>query len=239
MMRGKHLVAVALAALSMTASALPTDKHSIAPTAADSTSTALAVFIGDAANELLSSQAAMGLPIDRGQFIRALSQYLHGEDPGMNPVDAHNYLTEAYKRMQSEAPKPLPAADATVEAAALAKAASQPGVVVLPTGTVLEVLKEGTGARPTEEGIAMMRYKGTLTDGTVFDEVYDDEEALAFPVSDLAEGLTEALLSGKMKSGGRYVLTIPASAGYGEEGVPGKIPPGATLRFVIDLIDAE
>ncbi len=235
----KHLLAGAMAMLSLTAAALPTDKHEISPTAADSTSTALAVFIGGVVSESLNAHMTMGMPIDHGAFVKALNYYLQGEDPGMTPVEAKTYLNNLYERVQTAMPEPLPAADEATEAAALAAAAAQAGAITLPSGTVVEIVEAGTGPLPTEEGIAEMRYVGTLSDGTVFDEVRADEAPLDFPVSALTEGLTEALLSGKMRSGGRYVVTIPASAGYGQEGVPGKVPPGATLRFVIDLIDAE
>ena len=40
-----------------------------------------------------------------------------------------------------------------------------------------------------------------------------------------------------MKPGGRYRIVIPASLGYGERGVPGNIPSGATLDFLVDLLE--
>ena len=40
-----------------------------------------------------------------------------------------------------------------------------------------------------------------------------------------------------MKPGGRYRIVIPASLGYGAQGVPGDIPPNAALDFHIDLLE--
>ncbi|MDE6278067.1 MAG: FKBP-type peptidyl-prolyl cis-trans isomerase [Muribaculaceae bacterium] len=237
--RARIASVLAGAVLVLSASGQPVGDAQPKAVAADSTSTALAVFIGDVVKEALSSHETLGMNVDRTAFLNALNAYLTGQPVGMNGADARSYLNGQYAKAQTAMPAPLPPADPKQEEAALAAAAARTGVMVFPSGTVLEILTEGTGSKPTEDGIAEMRYVGTLTDGTVFDEVRADEASLDFPVAALLPGMTEALLSGLMKSGGRYVLTIPASAGYGNEGVPGKVPPGATLRFVIDLIDAE
>ncbi len=42
-----------------------------------------------------------------------------------------------------------------------------------------------------------------------------------------------------MRRGGSYRLTMPASLGYGEEGVPGSIPPGCALQFEVELVDFD
>ncbi len=39
-----------------------------------------------------------------------------------------------------------------------------------------------------------------------------------------------------MKVGGRRMVTIPSDLGYGEQGT-GPIPGGATLVFVLDLVE--
>jgi FKBP-type peptidyl-prolyl cis-trans isomerase len=39
-----------------------------------------------------------------------------------------------------------------------------------------------------------------------------------------------------MKIGEQRRLTIPPEMGYGSAGVPGAIPPNATLIFVVDLL---
>ncbi len=40
-----------------------------------------------------------------------------------------------------------------------------------------------------------------------------------------------------MKPGGSYRFVVPASLGYGAEGVPGAIPPNAALDFTLKLLE--
>lgn len=78
----------------------------------------------------------------------------------------------------------------------------------------------------------MVSYKGTLIDGTVFDQ----NEQAAMPVDGVVPGFAEALQL--MKRGGEYKLWLPPQLAYGDE-VPegGPIPPNAVLSFEVKLLD--
>ncbi len=83
-----------------------------------------------------------------------------------------------------------------------------------------------------------VNYKGTLTDGTVFDSSYDKGEPFSFELGAgrVIEGWDEGVVG--MKVGGKRVLIIPADMAYGNQSV-GAIPPNSTLIFEVELLEVE
>ena len=115
-----------------------------------------------------------------------------------------------------------------VLAAALAAAALV--WFTLPGSVKIDTIKAGTGASPTVNDVVLIKYKGTLPDGTVFDQ----QEQAAFPVEGVIPGFTEALQ--KMQRKGQYKVFIPAELAYGNRQA-GQIPPNTDLTFEIELLD--
>ncbi len=95
----------------------------------------------------------------------------------------------------------------------------------------LETITLGSGASPTDADVALVNYRGTLADGTMFDE----GQRVILPVGRLIPGFTQGLKA--MRVGGSYRLTIPAELAYGPQQT-GPIPPNSTLTFTVDLLDA-
>lgn len=115
--------------------------------------------------------------------------------------------------------------------------AKQQGVTVTESGLQYRVLHEGDGATPTADDVVSARYKGTLIDGTVFDQSEGDQ-TVSFPVGRVIPGWVEALQL--MRVGDKWELTIPAELAYGEQGAPGgAIGPNEVLRFEIELVGIE
>ena len=115
----------------------------------------------------------------------------------------------------------------------LADNANVPGVVMLPDGLQYLIVKKGSGKSPTPDDLVTVTYRGSLIDGTVFDETKPGQPA-TLPTGQLIEGWVEALLI--MKEGGEWRLFVPANLGYGEEGDGETIPPNQTLVFDIQLL---
>lgn len=111
------------------------------------------------------------------------------------------------------------------------------GVKVLPSGLQYKVLKSGTGPSPKETDKVKTHYKGTLINGTEFDNSISRGEPAVFPVNGVIKGWTEALQL--MKVGDKWELYIPANLAYGERGAGGTIPPNATLVFEVELLGIE
>jgi FKBP-type peptidyl-prolyl cis-trans isomerase len=98
----------------------------------------------------------------------------------------------------------------------------------------VEVLQEGQGPAIDNGQTALMYYRGTLDDGTQFDENQTgDGFSFLLGAGQVISGWDLGVLG--MKVGEKRRLTIPASLGYGASGFPGVIPPNATLHFDVEL----
>ena len=107
-------------------------------------------------------------------------------------------------------------------------------MITTASGLQYEVLTEGTGPKPKATDTVTVHYKGTLTNGKVFDSSYDRGEPISFPLDRVIKGWTEGLQL--MSVGSKYRLTIPSQLGYGAAGAGGVIPPNATLIFEVELL---
>ncbi len=117
----------------------------------------------------------------------------------------------------------------------LADNARQPGVTVTASGLQYRVITQGAGARPASgDSEVEVHYEGRLIDGTIFDSSYQRGESITFFLNQVIPGWTEGVQL--MPTGSTYELYIPSNLGYGARGIPGVIPPGATLIFKVELI---
>ncbi|ACO64493.1 peptidyl prolyl isomerase [Micromonas commoda] len=101
----------------------------------------------------------------------------------------------------------------------------------------------GSGITPSKGSLIKAHYTGRLLDGRVFDSSYSRGSPLTFKVGvrEVIAGWDEGILGGEgvppMKVGGKRVLTIPANLAYGSRGAGGGlIPPDATLKFDVELV---
>lgn len=114
------------------------------------------------------------------------------------------------------------------------EAASDPTVDWRSSGLGIKTLVPGEGAAPAFSDRVRVHYTGTLADGTVFDDTRAKEKPAVFAVSRLIRGMTEGL--GFMKPGGRVILYVPPSLGYGSMQA-GNIPPVSGLIFDMELLE--
>jgi len=106
------------------------------------------------------------------------------------------------------------------------------GVVTTESGLQYKIIEAGNDVKPGPQDTVWVRYKGTLLDGTVFDEVAEDAEPIRLTLNRVVPGWTEGLqLIGE---GGKIDLFLPAALGYGEQGNQA-IAPNSTLIFNVEL----
>jgi len=116
----------------------------------------------------------------------------------------------------------------------LAKAAKEKGATKTPSGLVYLSLKDGAGEKPSASDSVKVNYKGTFTDGKVFDASETHGGPATFPLNQVIPCWTEGV--GMMKVGGKARLVCPPAIAYGERGAPGAIPPNSTLVFEVELL---
>lgn len=118
----------------------------------------------------------------------------------------------------------------------LAKNKSSNGVVTLPSGLEYKILTEGKGESPKAEDEVTVNYRGTLVDGSEFDNSYTRGQPATFKVTGVIKGWTEALQL--MKPGAKWQLFVPSNLAYGPGGRPG-IPPNSMLIFEVELLSVK
>lgn len=111
------------------------------------------------------------------------------------------------------------------------------GVEVTESGLQYKIVEAGNpDLKPGPADTVKVRYKGTLLDGTVFDETKEDAEPALLVLNRVIKGWQEGLqLVGE---GGKIQLVIPADLAYGERGTQG-IEPNSTLLFDVDVVEVH
>lgn len=105
--------------------------------------------------------------------------------------------------------------------------------------TALQVadVYEGSGTPVAAGDTLTVNYVGMgQQSGQVFDSSWTRGEPATFPLPNVIQGWQEGLVGAK--PGGRRLLVIPGSLGYGPEGSGTTIGPDETLVFVVDIISA-
>ncbi len=97
----------------------------------------------------------------------------------------------------------------------------------------------GTGTEATAGKAVTVNYKGTLTDGTEFDNSYSRNEPFTFNLGggQVIQGWDQGVAG--MKVGGKRKLVIPPELAYGDQSPSPKIPANSTLVFEIELLDVK
>ncbi len=117
----------------------------------------------------------------------------------------------------------------------LAKNKEKAGVTTTTSGLQYEVIKMGTGPKPTAKNTVKVNYVGSLIDGTEFDSSIKRKEPATFPVAGVIPGWTEALQL--MPVGSKFKLYLPAALAYGATGAGEVIKPYSTLIFDVELLE--
>ncbi len=121
------------------------------------------------------------------------------------------------------------------QAAALAEITK--GFQQTESGLFYQIDTTGEGERPAKGNTVKVHYKGELLDGTVFDSSFKRNEPIEFSlgVGQVIPGWDEGIAL--LNKGAKASLIIPSDLAYGAAGAGGVIPPNATLKFEVELVD--
>ncbi|MCL6407221.1 FKBP-type peptidyl-prolyl cis-trans isomerase [Dickeya dadantii] len=199
---------------------------------------ALGASLGRYMDNSLKEQEKLGIKLDKQQLIQGV-QDAFADKSKLSDEEIEKTL-QSFEGRVKEAAQAKMQQDAKDNADKGAKFrdafAKEKGVKKTESGLLYQVEKEGTGAAPKDSDTVVVNYKGTLVDGSEFDNSYKRGEPLSFRLDGVIPGWTEGLKH--VKKGGKIKLVIPPALAYGEAGVPG-IPANSTLVFEVELLDIK
>ena len=171
-------------------------------------------------------------------FVAGVKAVLTGSEPAVSYKEASELLEKYFAAIEAEQKAEAEAMGAALREEGevfLKMNAEKEGVVVLPSGLQYKVIAEGAGKKPKATDKVKCHYEGTLLNGVKFDSSYDRNEPAVFGLNQVIAGWTEGVQL--MSEGSKYEFYIPYNLAYGEQGAPGAIPPYATLKFVVELLE--
>ena len=194
-------------------------------TQADSVSYAIGVSVG---NNLKSGGFEN---LNMSLITKGMESALKGEPTAIDAAKANEVITAYMTASQAKKGE----GNKTKGATFLEENKKKKGVTTLPDGLQYEVIKQGTGAKPTKDDKVKVHYHGTLIDGTVFDSSVQRGEPATFGVTQVIKGWTEILQI--MPVGSKYKIYLPYDLAYGDKGAGGQIGPYETLIFEVELLE--
>lgn len=180
------------------------------------------------------AQRAQELDLNADQqqaFLEGSKTALAGEEPPFD-VAAYQQQIAAFvqQRVSVAAEEEKLASQEFVDAAA-----TEPGAVRTDSGLVFIETAAGSDQRPKATDTVRVHYHGTMRDGSVFDSSVERGTPAVFPLNRVVPCWTEALQ--RVGVGGKATIVCPSSIAYGDRGAPPRIPPGAALKFEVELLE--
>lgn len=179
------------------------------------------------------------IELDREVLLSAVQDAIGNEKPVLTPEEIKATMLQLRKKtmvLQDVKARDRAARNREEGETFLAGNRAKEGVKTLPSGLQYRVLSEGAGSSPKETDMVSVHYRGTLVNGTEFDNSYKAGEAVDIHVNGVIKGWTEALQL--MQAGAKWQVFVPAQLAYGERQY-GRIPANSALIFEIELLSVK
>ncbi len=190
--------------------------------------------------QLGSDFKAKSIEVDTQAMAAGVTAAMKATTPEMKPEEIHAVLSDVQKQVDAarrEAFMKKAEENKKDGEKFLAENGKKAGVTTLPSGLQYKIIKKGDGPKPTATSKVTVNYRGTLPDGTEFDNSYKRGQPVTFQVDRVVKGWTEALQL--MPTGSKWMLYLPASLAYGERGAPPRIGPNQVLVFEVELLKID
>ncbi|MDR1905219.1 MAG: FKBP-type peptidyl-prolyl cis-trans isomerase [Treponema sp.] len=172
-----------------------------------------------------------GLAFSYNAFTQGLRDALEGYETRITKEEAIQKVQSAFREALAEQRRK----GQEKEAQYFEENSRREGVITTDSGLQYEIISEGSGPKPSPDMVVIVRYEGTLTDGTVFDTTFLRDGAEEIPLNQVIPGWSEGVQL--MNVGSVYRFYIPSRLAYGEQGGGDIIPPYSPLIFRVELID--
>jgi FKBP-type peptidyl-prolyl cis-trans isomerase FklB len=182
---------------------------------------------------------SQGLDLNLDIYTSGIRDALGGKEPQMSQEEIRATIMELQKRTMAAQQKGLKEQgdkNLAEGKAFLTENGKKKEVKTLPSGLQYKILTEGSGKTPKATDEVTVNYKGSLINGSEFDNSYKRGVPANFRVDKVIRGWTEGLQL--MKEGSKWQLFIPPELGYGERGA-GPVPQNSVLIFEVELISVK
>jgi FKBP-type peptidyl-prolyl cis-trans isomerase FkpA len=197
---------------------------------------AIGISIGNFAKQALTKREELGMKMDDILVVEGFKDAL--ADSLKEKVEILNDVLKKYDDKFQELAKLKAEEKLKISLAESEKYLTENkkklGVYSTESGLQYEILKSGTGNKPTLDDTVVVHYTGKLTNGQVFDSSKERGEPATLKLSQVIPGWAEGL--SLMSVGSQYRLTIPAEIAFKNQEI-GSIPPGSVLLFDVELLD--
>ncbi len=188
------------------------------------------------------AESIRNMPADLDYAIvgEAFDKLVNGGKPELPPAEYSDLMQELQRTLRDAVKRHNTAVAAKCREAEekfLAENARKEGVVTTKSGLQYQILRNGSGRKPTRDDVVSVHYEGRLLNGNVFDSSVARGEPAEFPLGQVIAGWTEGLQL--MSVGAKHRLFIPAALAYGEHGAGDAVPPHSTLIFDVELLDIK
>ena len=140
-----------------------------------------------------------------------------------------NKMNDLFNNFISKRQEYKAAVNLAKEEAFLADNAKKDGVQTTESGLQYKLINAGADYKVQPQDTVWVDYKGTLIDGSVFDQ----NDSTMFVANRVIKGWTEGL--GLLGEGGKATLYIPSDLAYGERGNR-SIEPNSVLVFDVEVL---